>query len=88
MGKGATRFIFVTLIAFATRRLGVLEIRRLEHVIFIRILLFPAETQSRRDLSRSFLCVSVPLWETFFFLPQSRRDTENCVVTRSAKVGR
>ena len=29
---------------------GVLEIRRLEHVIFIRILLFPAETQSRKDL--------------------------------------
>ena len=36
---------FFALIAFATGRLGVLEIRRLEHVIFIRILLFPAEPQ-------------------------------------------
>ena len=35
---------------------GVLEIRRLEHVIFIRILFFPAETQSCKDLCGNLKC--------------------------------
>ena len=61
-----------------------MEIRRLEHVIFIQILLFPAETQSRRDLCGHLKCEG---WtqgaEQMHVTPKGRRDAEDaeaCVV--------